>query len=89
MEERFRFKLIMRFIFQDLEMDQLDDLPRHGLNLLNGVHPVVRPDRDPVRHLLLHLALLVLVALLLHLQREVMWEAKIRNDKRIPVKSKS
>ena len=54
-------------------MHQLDNLPCHGLDLLDGVHPVVRPDRDPVRHLLLHLVVLVLVALLLHLQSDV-WE---------------
>ena len=70
-------------------MDQLDNLPCHGLDLLDGVHPVVRPDRDPVRHLLLHLAVLVLVALLLHLQGVVIWEIKMRNEKRIPLDSRS
>ena len=60
-------------------MDQLDNLPCHGLDLLDGVHPVVRPDCDPVRHLLLHLVVLVLVALLLHLQSDV-WEMKMTKN---------
>ena len=75
MKERFGLlSVIMRFFPQDLEVDQLNNLPCHGLDLLDGVHPVVCPDGDPVGHLLLNLAVLVLVALLLNLQSKVTCE---------------
>ena len=51
-----------------LQVNQLDNLASHSLNLLDGVDAVVGPDRDSVRHLLLPLCLfVVLVTLLLNL----------------------
>ena len=51
-----------------LQVNQLDNLASHSLNLLDGVDAVVGPDRDSVCHLFLPLRLLVvLVTLLLNL----------------------
>ena len=51
-----------------LQVNQLDNLASHSLNLLDGVDAVVGPDRDSIRHLFLPLRLLVvLVTLLLNL----------------------
>ena len=63
-------------MFQDLEMNKLDNLASDSLDFLHSVDAVVGSDGDPVGHLLLHLAVLVLVALLLHLQSDV-WEMKM------------
>ena len=51
-----------------LQVNQLDNLASHSLNLLDGVDAVVGPDRDSVGHLFLPFGLLVvLVTLLLNL----------------------
>ena len=69
-------------MFQDLEMNKLDNLASDSLDFLHSVDAVVGSDRDPVGHLLLHLAVLVLVALLLHLQSDVWEMVGNENDKK-------
>ena len=73
-------------MIQDLEMNKLDNLASDSLDFLHSVDAVVGSDRDPVGHLLLHLAVLVLVALLLHLQSDVLEMVGNENDKNISKK---